>query len=227
MMERASLTYFLIISSFQTTFGDFLFDLQADPLETNNLLNNPNYALKKQDLLNRFEYFKSLPVVHDEEVEIDFSVFKLAGGVVPWLDWSNPSPKPQIPIDSRYIPDYYQQPNIVLMMLDDVGWADGGVNEPITSWIDFTTPNMVTLIENGGIKLANHYTAWVCGPSRASLLTGKYPFRIGYGNMPEANMNLPLNEVTMADQLKKVGYKTALIGKWHMGHQRFIHIYCS
>jgi len=52
-------------------------------------------------------------------------------------------------------------------------------------------------------------------------MTGKYPYRIGYGNMPEANAILPLTEATMAQELQLQGYHTVLIGKWHLGMERW------
>ena len=103
-------------------------------------------------------------------------------------------------------------------MLSDVGWNDVGYNDSPSTWLDAATPRL-NAIAASGIRLTRHYTGWVCGPTRAVLLTGRYPYRSGYGNMPEANVNLPLDESTMGQELQKLGYRTGLVGKWHLGLQ--------
>mmetsp|Transcript_9924 Transcript_9924/g.22798 ORF Transcript_9924/g.22798 Transcript_9924/m.22798 type:complete len:439 (-) Transcript_9924:21-1337(-) len=70
-----------------------------------------------------------------------------------------------------------------------------------------------------GIVLQNYYVAWQCNPTRASFLTGRYNYRLGYSSVPGQFVNLPLEESTVAEELKRYGYRTALIGKWHMGFQ--------
>lgn len=116
------------------------------------------------------------------------------------------------------------QPNIVFILSDDAGYADFGFQGST----EFKTPNLDRLAEQS-LKFTQAYTtAAVCGPSRAGLLTGKYQQRFGFeeNNVPGymspnglmgENMGLPLNEKTIADHLKTVGYQTALIGKWHQG----------
>ncbi|KAF8791977.1 Arylsulfatase B like protein [Argiope bruennichi] len=109
------------------------------------------------------------------------------------------------------------QPHIVIIYADDLGWNDisyhGSPQIP--------TPNIDALALNG-ITLQNYYGEWLCTPSRASLLTGKYPMRLGLQHFVirggEAS-GLPLNETTMAQRLKKLGYATHMIGKWHLGYQ--------
>ncbi|MGB5822212.1 MAG: sulfatase [Saonia sp.] len=120
-----------------------------------------------------------------------------------------------------------KKPNIVLIVADDLGWSDLGCYGNTF----FESPNLDKLASNG-MKFDNAYAgSHVCSPTRASLLTGRYPVRVGLTNylygtktveespVLPANYvdHLPLKEVTIAEELKKDGYKTALIGKWHLG----------
>jgi len=112
-------------------------------------------------------------------------------------------------------------PNIVLIFTDDQGYEDVGVfGSP-----DIETPNL-DLLANEGVKLTSFYAAQaVCSASRAALLTGCYPNRIGIHNamMPNSKFGLHPSETTLAELLKDNGYKTAIFGKWHLGdHPSFL-----
>ena len=104
--------------------------------------------------------------------------------------------------------------NIVLVFCDDLGYGDikvyGGANP---------TPNLVKFASEG-MRFTNLDSADpVCSPSRASLLTGRYPTRVGVPRVlfPNDKEGLNLDEVTLANMLKAKGYKTCAIGKWHLG----------
>lgn len=111
-----------------------------------------------------------------------------------------------------------QKPNIIVILVDDMGYADVGFN----GCKDIPTPNIDRIAANG-VKFTNGYVTYsVCGPSRAGLLTGRYPQRFGYERNPQyrphdPNMGLPKEENTLAEALKQVGYKSGIIGKWHQG----------
>ncbi|MBT8182767.1 MAG: sulfatase-like hydrolase/transferase, partial [Eudoraea sp.] len=112
-------------------------------------------------------------------------------------------------------------PNIVLIFTDDQGYQDVGVfGSP-----DIKTPNLDQLAAEG-VKLTSFYAAQaVCSASRAAILTGCYPNRIGIHNamMPNSNRGLHPSETTLAELLKDNGYKTAIYGKWHLGdHPSFL-----
>ena len=104
-------------------------------------------------------------------------------------------------------------PNILLIVADDLGYADLGVH----GCRDIPTPHLDAL-GRGGVRFSAAYVSGTaCSPSRAGLLTGRYQQRFGYefGNGPTDG--LPLEERTLADRLKAAGYRTALFGKWHLG----------
>lgn len=108
------------------------------------------------------------------------------------------------------------KPNIILINVDDLGYADIGPFGSTTS-----TPHLDRMAKEG-LKLTSHYAAPVCSPSRASLLTGCYPKRvlpIPHVLFPAAAVGLNPEEVTVAEVLKDAGYKTACVGKWHVGDQ--------
>jgi arylsulfatase A-like enzyme len=110
------------------------------------------------------------------------------------------------------------KPNIVLIFADDMGYGDIGYYGAI----QFTTPNLDNLA-NQGIRFTNFYVSHaVCSASRAALLTGCYANRVGiHGALnPHATTGLNPNEETIAELLKEQGYNTAAIGKWHLGHHQ-------
>ncbi|MEM9841129.1 MAG: sulfatase [Pseudomonadota bacterium] len=110
----------------------------------------------------------------------------------------------------------HAQPNIIIIMADDLGWGDISLNG--ADLID--TPN-IDRIGLEGVQLTSFYAgANVCTPSRAALLTGRYPIRSGMQHVvyPHSQFGLPQSEVTIAELLQEVGYTTGMIGKWHLGH---------
>lgn len=110
-----------------------------------------------------------------------------------------------------------RKPNIVFILADDLGWADVGFHGG-----QVKTPNIDRLAA-GGVRLEQFYVQPLCSPTRAALMTGRYPMRqglqVGVIN-PWARYGLPLNERTLAQSLRAEGYTTAITGKWHLGHAR-------
>lgn len=106
-------------------------------------------------------------------------------------------------------------PNIILIYCDDLGWGDLGCYGS-----RLRTPNLDRMAREG-TRFTHFYSANpVCSPSRAALLTGRYPTRVGVPRVlfPRDTTGLPDSETTLAQVLKARGYKTMCVGKWHLGH---------
>jgi len=108
------------------------------------------------------------------------------------------------------------QPNVVFFLVDDMGRHDCG----FMGGTEVRTPHIDKLAA-AGANLDAFYVQPLCSPTRAAFLTGRYPMRYGLQSgvvKPWAQYGLPLDETTLADDLKAVGYATGIFGKWHSGH---------
>ncbi|MFT4604569.1 MAG: arylsulfatase A-like enzyme [Rhodothermales bacterium] len=130
-------------------------------------------------------------------------------------------------------------PNILFILVDDLGWADVGFNNPDTF---YDTPNLDALARRATVFTNAYAAAPVCSPTRASILTGKYPARLAttdYFGAPQPDNvgeqwtatkrllpasyvdRLPHAETTLAEAFKQQGYATFFAGKWHLGPEEF------
>lgn len=111
-----------------------------------------------------------------------------------------------------------KQPNFVIIYTDDLGYGDIGC----FGANDIETPH-IDRIADEGMKFTSAYSAAsVCSPSRAALMTGRYPQRMGINSVffPESYTGMDPSEITIAEVLKDEGYTTGMVGKWHLGHRR-------
>jgi arylsulfatase A-like enzyme len=114
-----------------------------------------------------------------------------------------------------------QRPNIVIFLADDLGWADVGFHGS-----SIETPNIDRLAREG-TELHRFYVTPICSPTRAGLLTGRDPMRLGvaYGVvMPWSNNGVHPDERFISEAFRDAGYQTAIIGKWHLGHAQEIYL---
>ena len=110
-----------------------------------------------------------------------------------------------------------EQPNIVIFVADDLGWADVGFRG---SRIE--TPNLDKLAAEG-MELNRFYTTPICSPTRAALMTGRDPIRLGVAYsviLPWDSGGVHTSEHFMPQSFKAAGYQTAMMGKWHLGHSQ-------
>ena len=118
-----------------------------------------------------------------------------------------------------------QRPNIVLIVGDDMGYADISLHGSR----EIPTPHIDSLAKNGVRCSSGYVSGPYCSPTRAALLTGRYQQRFGHEFNPgpptatNIDVGLSLKEKTLADRLKAAGYATALVGKWHLGHDKKFH----
>jgi N-sulfoglucosamine sulfohydrolase len=117
----------------------------------------------------------------------------------------------------------HERPNVVFILVDDLGWSDVGFNGSKV----YETPHVNRLAQQGMVFTDFYSAGPVCSPTRASIMTGKYPARTGittYLISPTRDAEhvtsfLPLEELTIAEAFKKHGYATGYFGKWHLGYE--------
>jgi arylsulfatase A-like enzyme len=110
------------------------------------------------------------------------------------------------------------KPNVIIFLCDDVGYGEFGFQGNT----EIPTPNIDSIAKNG-VRFTNGYVSGpYCSPTRAGLMTGRYQTRFGHefnggGGAGGKGFGLPLSETTIANRLKKLGYATCAVGKWHLG----------
>ncbi|WP_136482006.1 sulfatase-like hydrolase/transferase [Cognatitamlana onchidii] len=152
-------------------------------------------------------------------------IFILSLGVVGFFGCktSEKSKKNLALVSSEKDWDTGSRPNILFILCDDLGYADVGFNGSK----DITTPNLDMLANNGTICTSAYMAHPFCGPSRASLMTGRYAHKFGSQfNLPtegDESKGIDVSETFISKLLQQSGYYTGIVGKWHLGHQKQFH----
>ena len=123
-------------------------------------------------------------------------------------------------------PTQQKRPNIVLLYADDAGWVDFGFQDQAAEDLASMTPNIDRIAGEGVVCTRAYMSGVVCSPSRAGMLTGRYQQRFGHeNNIPPGYMDggMDLEQRTIADRLRDLGYVTGLVGKWHLGYPTGYH----
>jgi len=193
--------------------GEELYDIQTDPHEWTNLASNPEHAATLAEM--RTHVPEQIAPIHENQPGIKSLRSK------PDLTPAKGTEAPPSNASKTAVTYAAQPPNIVIIFTDDQGYADvGGFGAE-----GFETPHLDRMAAEGR-KFTNFHVAQpVCSASRAALLTGCYPNRIGiHGALgPGSRIGLSSDETTLADLLKAKGYATTAIGKWHLGdHPDFL-----
>ena len=177
-----------------------LFDLNTDPHESHNLADQPAQAPKVAELTALLKQ--------------EMNIF---GDTAP-LKVANPKPAGWTPPDGKHAAakktrKAQAKPNIVVLLVDDMGYGDPGCYNPQSK---ISTPNIDRLAREGMRFTDAHAPGPLCHPSRYGLMTGRYPFRTDITRWPKEPL-IDEDQTTLASILRDQGYRTAMVGKWHLG----------
>lgn len=193
-----------------------VFNLTTDPYESTDVSKETEYVSTIEiidDLATLWlsRYVKPDTSGTDTNSDVKSTYYNECGGICPFLNDTYSKT-----IDKIY--DYSDAPHIVFIMVDDWGYNDVGYH---STYMPFVSPNIDHLAE-AGIIIENYFTHESCTPSRGALMTGRYALRLGFEECDENDgAELPLSETTLAQEMKSAGYRTYIVGKWHLGYSSY------
>ena len=196
----------------KSTKSSYLWNLDEDPYEDTNLYDDDDYATIKDYLVTELQYAIANYTricdgdTTDEASDVAKAAFDVCGGICPYEDDTY-----EMDIEQIYFPT--DPPHIVFMLADDWGYNDVGYQSTFMNW---TTPDIDKFVTEG-ITLSNYFTHYYCVPTRGALMTGRTANRLGQIIETGQNCELPLSEVTLAQEMKSAGYRTYMVGKWDQG----------
>lgn len=189
-----------------------IYDLSKDSSEKKNLINTVKYSPYVSTIEERISYFESIRATPEiPSYSVSKKAWNSCGGICPWIETTYTVEDTSVIFKSTKKDNTL--PNIVFISIDDWGYNDLGYQ---STYMDWTTPTIDAIAEEG-IILENYFTHPMSLPSRGALLTGRYQVRLGLYNSDYTTAELPLNESTIAQELKSAGYRNYYIGKWGLG----------
>jgi arylsulfatase A-like enzyme len=196
-----------------------LYDLTTDEYEKYDISDDADYAddldAFREQAVELAEKYYVEPIYANYAALQD--TWDEAGGVGPWME-SSTTP---VVVEQKYFAE--NPPHIVFVLVDDWGWNDLGSR---STYMDWATPHIDQLVKDG-VSLENYYTNELCTPSRGSLLTGKYAWRLGFQAVSSekgTHAELSVDEFTLAQEMKSAGYQSYIVGKWDMGISTMTHL---
>ena len=194
----------------------YVFNLTADPTESIDISKDPAYTTSITQITELSEIWLDRLVQPDTSgTDTNSTIINASydecGGICPYINDTY-----SVTVEQIY--SYSDAPHIVFVFVDDWGYNDVGYH---STYMPFVSPN-IDALANDGIIIENYFTHESCTPSRGALMTGRYALRLGFEDCDENDdAELPLSETTMAQSMQSAGYRTYLVGKWHLGYSSY------